>query len=138
MTLGGASLYLNIFNNSYKLMKVTVFKGTVYTPDFQIKLDFENERAIYVSTGSEAQLTLLMSPGYSMQSQPKKTKVPISCKLSPSVAGPGETQTESCRLHVQCRVEKKHGGKNRNAIRVIEGIRSVCWMFGQALRKYLK
>lgn len=53
-----------------------------------------------------------VSPGYSIQPQPNKAKVPISCKLSPAVAGAGRHGAESrvgWRLNVQCR-EKGWGG----------------------------
>lgn len=53
-----------------------------------------------------------LSPSYSIQPQPNKAKVPISCKLSPAVAGAGRHGAESrvgWRRNVQCR-EKGRGG----------------------------
>lgn len=65
-----------------------------------------------------------MSPSYSIQPQPNKAKVPISCKLSPAVVGAGRHGAESrvgWRLNVQCGEKGRSSGKVAAAVGVQKG-----------------
>lgn len=81
-----------------------------------------------------------LTPRCSIGAEPNKSKVPISCKLSPAVAGVEERTGWGVD-----RVQRREGAgwwwEHRKGLGGIEGIMPECWMwdqvmFGQGLRKY--
>lgn len=71
-----------------------------------------------------------LTPRYSIEAEPNKSKVPISCKLSPAVAGAERYGGEigvGCRLCPAGGGREDRGGGGGSAERDYRGLRGSCW-----------